>query len=202
MNHTCPLCCSLETKHFAINYKRPFYCCQACGLIFLDPAHILKNSESNERYLQHENAIEDQQYLNWCSLFLDKFKSLIKVDDEILDYGAGPVKAFAHLLPTYNVESYDPLFFADEKILQKKYDVIICQEVVEHFVEVKLDWEKMLSLLKPQGLIFIRTSLYHSKLDFSNWHYPRDLTHVSIYSQKSVEWIERNMNVGSRLAFL
>jgi hypothetical protein len=201
INYACPLCSSLETDFFSVSYNRPFNSCQICGLIFIQPEYLLKDSEANERYRHHENALEDQAYLKWCSVFLDQFKSLIKPADTVLDYGAGPVKAFAHLLPSHNVESYDPLFFSDEMILQKKYDVIICQEVVEHFVEVKVEWTKMLSLLKPQGQIFIRTSLFNKSLDFSKWHYPRDLTHVSIYQQKSVEWIQENMQVGSRLRF-
>jgi SAM-dependent methyltransferase len=75
-------------------------------------------------------------------------------------------------------------------IERKKYDFVAVCEVVEHFSTPKNDFEKLQTLLRPSGgLLALKTSLHHQDLNFVNWHYRRDPTHVSFYSEKTFSTI-------------
>jgi len=46
-------------------------------------------------------------------------------------------------------------------------------------------------MLRSGGLLAVMTLLWEEGIDFANWHYRREPTHVAFYSQLTFRWIER-----------
>ena len=49
-------------------------------------------------------------------------------------------------------------------------------------------------MLKPGGILAIMTNFYSEEIDFDEWWYQRDPTHVSFYSIKTFEWLSESFN--------
>jgi hypothetical protein len=67
--------------------------------------------------------------------------------------------------------------------------------VFEHFYQPKQEIEKLLALLKPNGRLILMMHLYNDKIDFRNWYYRNDLTHVFIYTAKTINYVEKSFNI-------
>jgi 2-polyprenyl-3-methyl-5-hydroxy-6-metoxy-1,4-benzoquinol methylase len=107
-----------------------------------------------------------------------------------LDFGCGPTRAFSEIARRdgFVCDSYDPIFHP-EGAISSPYDFVFCSEVVEHFVDVRRDWEGLLNHLKPGGHFGVMTAFVPG--NFAGWHYPRDPTHVTFYSPKVFQWLAR-----------
>lgn len=79
----------------------------------------------------------------------------------ILDYGcgAGLYVKFLREQGFQNVHGYDPFIphFADDQILEKKFDIVVSHDVIEHVEEPIHFLENMVRLLKPNGLLVLGT---------------------------------------------
>ena len=64
---------------------------------------------------------------------------------------------------------------------------------MEHFSAPKREFSELASLLKPGGKLYCKTSLYSKEIDFDNWYYKNDVTHIFFYTVKSLEWIKTNL---------
>jgi len=84
---------------------------------------------------------------------------------------------------------YDPFFAPDKTVLESTYDYIVCCEVMEHFHDPKLEIDRLTALLKPNGLLIIMTLVYHEGINFTNWHYRKDPTHIFIYTPETIQFI-------------
>ncbi|MEY4583495.1 MAG: hypothetical protein RL701_8198 [Pseudomonadota bacterium] len=85
----------------------------------------------------------------------------LKPEHAILDYGCGG-GAFIKFLRQSgyaNVHGYDEYShnFADRSVLQKRYDAIITQDVIEHVPEPWAFLEALSGLLAPSGIVAIGT---------------------------------------------
>lgn len=182
----CPLC------EFSFNELRllqagvSVFQCPQCELAFKDPANYLDIASEKRHYLNHNNTVEDQRYLDYLRLSISAVQSEIKYGDLILDYGCGPVKGIEHLLKDYRVFSYDPIFFTDDSFMRQKFNCIFVNEVAEHFFRPDVEFEKLNSLLKDDGVMVVRTELFQNKQD---WFYAKDPTHVVFYSLKTLEYL-------------
>ena len=65
---------------------------------------------------------------------------------------------------------------------------------MEHFSAPKREFIELASLLKPGGKLYCKTSLYSEKIDFDNWYYKNDVTHIFFYTSKSLQWIKDNLD--------
>ena len=113
-----------------------------------------------------------------------------------LDYGCGPEKAMQVLAieDGKNLESYDPLFFADQALLEQQYDFVICSETVEHFYSPNKEFERLHGMLKPGGLLGVMTWQLTNEKHFAKWSYHNDQTHVCFYQPRTVEWLSNRWN--------
>ena len=66
---------------------------------------------------------------------------------------------------------------------------------MEHFSNPKGEWELFLKLVKRGGWIGIMTQLYDREIDFSQWYYKNDPTHVSFYSKETFHWLVEEYNL-------
>ncbi len=208
----CPLCLSLNSYLFYIstrkNLERKYYKCDVCFMIFVPRKFHISPTQQKLRYLEHENDINNQDYRSFLSPVVKAILPNIKVGDTGLDYGSGPGPALAQMLSDSGMimSIYDIYFNRDPIVLNEKYDFITCTETVEHFVEPYCDFEKMIALIKPKGVLAIMTSILYKDIDFENWYYNLDPTHVSFYTPDTIGWIankwELDLHSPSRNIFI
>ena len=93
---------------------------------------------------------------------------------------------------------YDHFYAKNPGVFDQKYDFIAASEVVEHLHNPRAELDKLWGCLKPGGLLGIMTRLLTEKIDFDNWHYKREDTHVCFFTKESFEWLGSRWNVRPR----
>lgn len=195
----CPLCKNSKTALHFEEKNRNYYFCEICYLIFVPEKFHCTSHEEKKRYDHHQNFPNSKGYLDyekWMSEFL-LWSCPQALQGNILDYGCGPYPLLHHLLKTQELEceNYDLYFFPNNQIMPQSYDNIFASEVIEHFRHPFEDWKKMLCFLKKGGSLFLRTSLWDHRVDWINWSYRRDLTHVTFYHEKTFLYLSHTMGL-------
>ncbi len=204
----CTLCESSKIKEFfQVKEKaygqyisKLYYHCDECQLIFLDPELHLNSKDEKARYDTHENNIENEKYKEFLLQSWTPLKALLDRADKTkktgLDFGCGPSPVLAGLVgATYPCKKYDPYFFNNKELLTYNYDFVLSTEVFEHFNSPKESIEKVISLLKSGAYLSVMTSFFHKGIDFKNWRYRQDQTHVCFYSESTIEWIAKKYSL-------
>ncbi|PKM77402.1 MAG: methyltransferase [Firmicutes bacterium HGW-Firmicutes-15] len=193
-----PYCtlCNDQTDFFYESNQRHYYQCKNCSSIMLAPKHFISLEEERKRYRKHNNCVDDPRYQKFVSPIADEIKRDFTPEHTGLDFGAGPGPVITKLLQDagYNIDLYDPFFWNRPEVLRLKYDYIACCEVIEHFNDPLKDFLLLQSLLKPGGVLYCMTELYSDQVDFKNWHYKNDPTHVFFYHKDAFEWIKGNLH--------
>lgn len=194
MKEKCLLCKS-EGEVFYDFMNRKYYRCNNCQGIFV-PADLLPDPVFEmERYSAHNNDIEDVRYQNFVSPIVNKvlqdFNPLLHWG---LDFGAGPGPVISDMLQKkgFSISAYDPFFHDDKDLLKSQYDFVVCCEVMEHFHNPLKEFKLIKKLLLPKGKLYCMTHLYSPELNFNDWYYKNDPTHVFIYQKETIEFI-RNL---------
>lgn len=185
------LLCNSKIELFYKSKNKKYYKCQNCSSVMLDPSNYLSNQEEKERYESHNNDVNDIRYQKFVSPIVESVKDNYNSNQIGLDYGAGTGPVITSLLEKegYTLKLYDPFFHYYPNNLCKKYDYIICSEVLEHFHNPYDEFKNLTNMLNPKGSIFCMTSLYDEDINFENWYYKNDDTHVFFYHKKALEWI-------------
>jgi len=193
MENYCPLCKSEQIRSFQKFDNKQYLICDNCDLVFLPRKYHLSHDEEKKRYDLHENNPEDDNYREFLSGMLNAILDYVDKPADGLDYGSGPGPALAQMLEEngYKMDIYDPYYAPNSFIYKKKYDFVTCTEVVEHLARPGEEFQKITGLLKSSGIFGIMTRLRDADINFSNWHYRRDPTHVCFYSDKTFKWIAR-----------
>ena len=180
----CTLCGS-ELIHKKDKY---YYDCDICRAIVKDEKYYLTADEEKARYETHNNDINDIRYQNFTSPITNYVIDKFLPEHKGLDFGSGtgPVISSMLIKKGYNIVQYDPFFAPNIKILNNMYDYIVCCEVIEHFHNPKMEIEKLISLLKANGRLLIMTMIYNDRINFENWNYRNDSTHVFIYRKETI----------------
>ncbi len=179
--------------------ERAYHDCPACGAVFMNPDFLPSPDEERRRYEAHHNDVDDPGYRNFARPLVEAVAARFGAESAGLDFGSGPGPVAVDMLGGmgYTVELYDPFFVDNRKALAKKYDFILCCEVMEHFHQPAREFSLLRSQLNPRGALFCMTALYSNDIDFIDWHYKNDFTHVFFYREKTLEWIRRNYNFSS-----
>ena len=188
----CPLCQNSSIPF----YKDEFYLCSCCEGIFRPAEKLLDNEKEKQRYESHTNDSNDLGYQNFVAPITNAVLKKFSKDDIGLDFGCGKDSPIVKVLRQneYEILEYDPFFFDDKKLLEKKYDYIACCEVIEHFYNPKKEFELLKKLLKEDGILYLMTGIYNSTIDFSKWWYKNDPTHVFIFQKKTFEYIKKEFD--------
>ncbi len=184
----CPLCENPSDLFFENTYD-----CPKCRLIFKSKNIFLTKTEEDKRYRTHQNTSGDQGYIDFLNKLAIPLKEFVNNTDEYLDFGCGPYSQLTHLVEpnVSKINFYDPLFFPEEKLLSQKYDVVTCTEVVEHFQKANEDWEKLVSVVKSGGVLGIMTQYYHDEINYKDWWYKNDPTHVVFYREETLSFLAK-----------
>jgi SAM-dependent methyltransferase len=171
---------------------RKYFACSACNLAFLAPSDRLPPDQEKSRYLQHNNDINDPRYRNFVRPLYDQVRQHVTPGGSGLDFGSGTGPVLAEMLRAdgYNISLFDSFFHPLHQNLRQTYDFIVACEVVEHFFDPAAEFHRLRGMLRAAGVLGIMTRLWDAGIDFANWHYRRDPTHVAFYSQATFHWIQ------------
>jgi SAM-dependent methyltransferase len=194
MNHpACPLCHETE-QITALDSAMPrrYLACERCSLAYMHPDDYLSADDEKSYYATHENSIDDAGYVGFLNILLEPLLEVIEQKEEksALDYGCGPGPTLSVLLEQAGIacDNYDPFFFPLRAT--PPYDVITATECFEHFHRPAEELDKLVSWLKPGGLMALMTSRWSTSEKFMHWHYNRDPTHVIFMHEKTISYIE------------
>jgi hypothetical protein len=201
MSADCPLCQTDESSPFHVGARGTFHRCATCALVFLDPEQWPSLDAEIGRYELHENETGDAGYETFLSRLAEPVIARVPADGRGLDYGSGESDTLAAMLtrsgrPTV---AYDPAFRASAGALRRRYDFIVCSEVLEHVHAPRALFVRFGQLLRPGGIVGVMTGMYDAVPSFADWWYIRDITHVCFYSAATMEWIARKL--GWRVEF-
>jgi len=191
----CSLCTAKNCEIHFRDERRDwdYWICHSCEFVFRDPGTYLSAQPEKERYATHNNSINDPRYVRFLSPALRAVEKYVTEGAQGLDYGCGPGPTLSEMIrrKNYSCVEYDPLFFADETLLQTTYDFVTCTEVVEHFYQPGVEFEKMNGWLRSGGHLVVMTDHRLPGRDFANWGYRTDITHVGFYNHQSWGWVAR-----------
>ncbi len=186
----CPLCRNTGNLFYQ-SKKRNFFECTRCTGIFVDQANLLEKEEEKERYDHHSDDINNQGYRNSVNPTVSEILKNFTTTDKGLDFGCGKSEIVAKLLQErgYDIVGYDPFYKPQKETLQHKYDYITACEVVEHFNNPEKEFLLLKSLLKSRGKLILQTNIFTSNIDFGNWWYKNDATHVFFYTPQCLQFV-------------
>ena len=199
---TCPLCHSLDTQTFyQQDHKslgeRQFNQCHKCFLIFLLPEYRLTKAQEHRRYDLHENNSSDPHYCQFLEQLTNPLLPYLKKEMVGLDFGCGPGPTISKILHKkgLSIENYDPFYFNNPNLLNRRYDFITCSEVAEHWYHPWEEWQRLEKMLKDsQSYLGIMTRVWNEKIEFKKWWYKDEPSHVCFYQQKTFQWIAKWRN--------
>jgi len=181
---------------FCSDRLRSYFRCRDCELVFADPGSRLPPDLERAEYDLHENDPKDVRYRTFLSRLAEPLLTRLGVGMHGLDYGCGPGPTLSVMLAEHGMEvdDYDPLYAADDRLLQRTYDFVTATEVVEHFCRPAEAWRQLAALVRPGGWLGIMTLLAPDDAEaFSQWWYKNDPTHVSFYTAATFAWLGESM---------
>jgi len=183
----CLVCQAGGKRPFTEVEGRFYWQCDHCHAVWLDPSQRLDAAAEAAHYRLHENRADDPAYRQFLSRLASPLLERLGDGLQGLDFGCGPGPALAAMLSEagHEVQLYDPLFANDLDALQQQYDFITCTEVLEHCHDPAAVLALFDTLLKPGGWLGIMTGMLSGEIDFAQWHYRRDPTHVVFYRQET-----------------
>ncbi len=185
----CKLCRSGNCYHFAKDSSREYVRCDNCTLVFVQKKDILSSIEEKSRYALHDNTIGNRDYVNYLNTFADNLTHIPVPNPKILDFGSGENSILTNILVNKGIDciAYDPLYDIGNNTLNSTYDIIIMCEVIEHLKNIQKEVSLLSKLLSEIGYILIRTELLQDNMDFTDWWYTKDPTHINFFSAASIK---------------
>lgn len=183
----CPLCSTATDRTVAPH----LYACPTCEGVFRAPSQFVSAQAEKERYLEHNNDVNDPGYQEFVSPIVNAVLRDYTPAHTGLDFGSGTGPVITTMLrgEGYDVQEYDPFFHNDESALHETYDYIASCEVIEHFHSPAKEFAMLYNMLNPGGRLYCKTDIPSEQTDFTTWYYVNDPTHVFFYSEATAQWI-------------
>ena len=205
--HNCSLCLS-PTEYFTNWQTRTYFRCSTCSLIQVDSVDHPSIDEEKSEYMMHNNSSEDEGYRRFLSRVttpvLKWLEQTHSYSAGLLDFGCGSGPTISVVLAEkgWTMVNYDPIFFPNAALLENRYDLVVCTEVVEHFFTPRVTWGRLIALLKEKGRLVVMTHVSDKKSspgDFVHWHYIREQSHVSLYHTDTMKWIAKEYGMSLKV---
>jgi hypothetical protein len=192
----CPLCSCKDSTLFFKDKKRTYQRCVSCRLVFVPKRFWIAIEEERATYDLHENDANDRGYRRFLSRLSIPLLERLDKQQSGLDFGCGPGPTLSILLEEegHSVDLYDPFYFNNSSVFNKKYDFICATEVVEHLHDPNREFTCLFNMLKRGGWLGITTKLVIDEACFRRWHYIRDMTHICFYCHDTFEYLSRRFN--------
>jgi len=187
----CPLCRSENTSFYYEGESREYHSCKDCGLVFVPQVFFIPFEAEKAKYDNHENLPDDLVYQEYLKQIMNPVLDRIAEGTCGLDFGSGPGPTLSMMFESrgFQTDIYDAYYAPNEEVFSKTYDFITACEVVEHFHKPQMELDRLFSLLKPNGVLAIKTQFPPSDDEFHDWYYKRDLTHVCFFSEQSFKFL-------------
>jgi len=187
----CPLCNFNLTESFYRDRYRQYLKCSNCSFVFVPKIFHLSKKDEKARYDSHNNNSEDDRYRNFLSQLLNPLQERIPKNASGLDFGSGPGPTLSLMLEErgYSVDLYDKFYARNDAVFDKQYDFITASEVVEHLRQPLVELSRLMELLKTNGVLAIMTQILTPQIDFEQWYYKNDPSHVGFFSEKSLNYL-------------
>ena len=195
MENSCVFC--LETAVIEKNIGDKKYSqCTLCNGVFVNREFLPDVDAEKRRYELHQNTLEDTGYRTYLESFINIFSSFPDIHT-IFDYGCGPFPALVQLLNDhgYDARGWDPFFAPDTERYENGADLVTCLEVAEHFFNPRKDFALISNCIRSDGYLVLGTHPLPQLSEqniwnyFNSWWYRQDTTHVSFYTEKSLECV-------------
>ncbi len=192
----CPLCRCGDVDPFYEDENRMYLNCLNCKLVFVPKCYWLSAEEEKATYDLHENDPQDPGYRQFLSRLIRPLVEKLDSNQKGLDFGCGPGPTLSVLLEEqgHQLDLYDPFYYNDLSLLEKKYDFICATEVVEHMHDPEREFAALFKMLKRDGWLGLMTKLVIDQQAFRQWHYIRDLTHICFYSLSTFKYLAQKFN--------
>jgi hypothetical protein len=191
--------CAQPSNPFCEDKKRQYFRCTICDLIFADPATHLTVEDEKSIYAFHKNDPDDTRYRQFLRQLSAPMLEKITPGMHGLDFGSGPGPTLNLMLEEagMTMSLYDIFYAPDQGQLDQRYDFVTCSEVAEHFYQPDQSWPELIRLVKPGGWLGVMTWLFTQETaeNFQRWSYKGDLTHVSFYTPRTVQWIAEHFGL-------
>ena len=89
----------------------------------------------------------------------------------------------------YSVDLYDKFYAKNDVVFEKQYDFITASEVVEHLRQPFVELSRLMGLLKSNGVLAIMTQILTPQIDFNQWYYKNDPSHIGFFSEKALNFL-------------
>ena len=190
----CSLCNS-KTSSFFKTITKEYFKCNNCDAICMNPLNYFTEIQEIKRYTEHNNDINDIRYQNFVNPIVKSVLADFDTTNNGLDFGCGTGPVITKLLrdKNYTITTYDPFFENNLESLKTTYNFIVCCEVIEHFHQPLKEFKLLKSLLKPSGKLYCMTDVFNQSINFENWYYKNDETHVIFYTKNTFDWIKNEL---------
>lgn len=190
----CPLCKNEEVTLFHKDEHGTHFRCRVCKLISSDPADLPSPEEEVARYDEHENNPDDPDYRAFLSQLFDPLEPLLEPNSKGLDFGSGPGPTLSVMFEEkgHAVNLYDIFYAHNPAVFEEEYDFITSTETFEHLHYPGKEIDRLWNCLKPGGYLGIMTKMAGDRDHFADWHYKKDLTHVTFFSEETFEWMSEH----------
>lgn len=204
-------------------FKPQLNICSKCDLIFSDLIHNFSNNSLEGKYSEvvDEKYITQIEYKNYYfKKMFSKVVPFIKKNSSVLEIGSyygvlgnliqknEKVKSYTGLelsehgtkysKENFNLEIFNETIEVHSK-KNKKYDLIILADVVEHFINPFRDFEHINNMLKDDGILAFTTfdmNTIYPKIRKHNYHWIIPF-HLFYFTEKSLRKIllEKNLKI-------
>lgn len=186
----CCLCHSHNCERFAENGSRKFILCNSCGLVFVPAEYHLTQQQEKTRYARHRNTADNKDYVDYLSKIADAVLNLAGPPAMICDFGSGREHVLADILNSREAAciAHDPLY-GMVAAAKGQFDVVVACESLEHLRDPRQGMDFIMRLVKPHGIVYVRTRLYDRVGDFSAWWYAKDPAHIVFYCERTMKTV-------------
>jgi 2-polyprenyl-3-methyl-5-hydroxy-6-metoxy-1,4-benzoquinol methylase len=166
------------------------------------PESYLERGSEFAEYERHQNDANDAGYRKFVGRLYAPLAERISPPARVLDFGCGKDSALSALFREggYEVDRYDPFYFPDTAPLEKRYELIVLSEVLEHLHHPAFELERLDAQLEPGGFIGIQTQRLIDAERFATWRYKDDPTHVAFYGTRALEYVARRLRAELELS--
>jgi hypothetical protein len=191
----CTLCDTLLHQKIDEDY----YECTTCKALVKDEKCYPDASTEKSHYMTHNNDVGDARYQQFTAPIWQHILTHYKPENKGLDFGSGTGPVISKMLQdqNYTIFQYDPYFADYPKLLEEKYDYIVLCEVIEHFYHPKKEFKQLKKMLEVGGQLICMSLLFPPKMNFKNWFYRKDPTHVFIYQEETITYITQQFGFKS-----
>lgn len=141
------------------------------------------------RYLEHHNTYDNKGYVEFLKRATEPALPYLQTGMQGLDFGCGTEPVLAKIVSDvgFPCRWYDPFFYP--VVPEGQFDFIFSTETFEHFHQPDAAISEITGLLKPGGILTVMTECWTDLNRFRNWYYVRDQTHVSLFHQKTFDFV-------------